>query len=422
MWSKLAGPSSPNLAVNATCTSGQLFGSSAVAYSFGQMLDVRNVVLQKCAWNAAHNKCMDSVGLAHEDARQVAKLRSLITSCETTWFPQTGQHRTVPTGHHGNAVKAVQLSQAAAAAESPDEIAFLIDAFGMTVIGHANLDVLFPLATTVRALFRSESFLDCKQRGGQCRVFLVNGAEQSNSPNGRHHSAVSSYNREMQTLILGRPFERADAIPLRRYARVVVGFLSEAQPVMWPHIYLNHITHRPNQHRLWNDFHATLRAELGLLRAIGSYGVWLRREPSAARDLGARRNLNDGEWATVQAHACASSVDGGARRSRGDSSGGAKAMGALGGSDCWLHELHLHKLAFHEQARAMQGARLIGSFEGSSFVNQLFMPPGGTLLMIDTQKRKRREKASPQSPSCPFPRPAPPSHLTPETSPLKLLP
>ena len=362
------GAGSASNQANATCTSGELFGSAAIAYSYGQVLDVRNVALLPCSWSSEHNRCSSPVHVIHEDASVISMLQAAIKHCDTTWFPQEGQHRTVPTGHTVPVVRAKQAS-GPLATERPDEIVFLIDAFGMNVIGHANLDVLFPLATTVRALFRSETFLDCKVRNVTCHTFVVSGAAAS------QHTAVNAYNREMQALILGRPIERADAILFRRYARVIVGFLSEAQPVMWPNIFLNHIRHRRHQHRLWNDFSSTLRAELGLLRQAGSYGAWLRREPSAARDLGARRHLTTREFATLRSRACVGYSSG---YSVGSSAGSSPE------SECWMREVYLHRMPFLEQARFMQGARLLGSFEGSSFVNQLFMPPGGVLVRTDT--------------------------------------
>lgn len=385
----------------ASCTSGQLFGDAAAAAPFGKVLDLRNVTLSACPWDVKKPVCTQAVEVEHEDERIVDKIKSKLSGCAMTWFPVGGAKTSrLPFGSPIRVVRGNPSSQPPAA--HPDEIVFLIDAFGLKVIGHANLDVLFPVATTARALLQADSELDsydaCRRGNARCRVYILS----SQASQGASSAAVHAYNRGMQTALLGEPFSFGSEIPRRRYARVIVGWLAQAQPVIWPKVLLQHTSHSNVVHRLWAEFQLTLRAQLGLIGtgATQSYGFWHRRTTSHD-DRGVKRSLDADEYRQLRTHACRPAalieeLERQRRSDRGESLGAGHLIGKdleqaweqggdlqeMGG--CWLRGGHLHKLPFHDQARALQGARLYGGFEGSNFVNSLFMPPGGIIFMVDT--------------------------------------
>jgi hypothetical protein len=52
-------------------------------------------------------------------------------------------------------------------------------------------------------------------------------------------------------------------------------------------------------------------------------------------------------------------------------------------SRCWLRSRVMESMSFLEQARCLRHARLLAGFEGSGFVNSMFMPAGGVIVIID---------------------------------------
>eukprot|EP00900_Chrysochromulina_parva_P006991 jgi/Chrpa1/16293/Chrysochromulina_OHIO_Genome00006646-RA len=193
--------------------------------------------------------------------------------------------------------------------------------------------------------------------GARVRTYVLdsNGYESEAmlaTDNGSNRLAVPwHFIHGMQRTILGHELESADKIRPARYRRIGIGFWMGAQSVTvhFPALGLCQLRREAHAELLWREFAATARANLAVADA-------------STADTSASASASAGDIAAAAAaamHSCP-------RANRyGDMSG----------------------LTLQQQANAMRHARLAGSFEGSGFVNMLFMPPGGAVLIFDTAQR-----------------------------------
>lgn len=362
-----------------TCSKGSLFGKDTS--EFGNCVVLRNVTLHPCdplSYSFSRAKgctCQTWLKIVNEDLDTVRSLRRQLGGCNPTWFPQRGDR------HYQLAIgEPVHASQGAhAPMADPSEVVFLIDAFGLGSIYHANVDVLFPLATTARAVLGG-GFDVCVSGKFKCRAYILQGSPPA-AEYWSSGSAAFRYNQAMQRLVLGAPIERVTKIPRAHYARVVVGWLSLAQPVTYPNTYLESMRPaRPMERRLWSEFSQFLRSSLRLSTALdassSAYGVWLRRSADKVRDQGAIRSIGGAHFHTLLAHACSAEP---LRPGVSSTAGGFPTHQRT----CWLTPLGLSRMPFLEQARALRNARLVAGMEGAGFVNQLFMPPNGIMVIVN---------------------------------------
>ena len=388
---------------------------------------IRNATLLPCLWNRTLGRCTGPPIIIHNASHvlkniQMERASTLYTkSCgarprsDNVFWRQRWDQRTLePTFRTGEMLPM---------ADDVD-LVLLVNEWGLTSIGHGVTDNLFPIAMTAHILLGvALQAMAASAVGARVRTYVLdsNGYESEAmlaTDNGSNRLAVPwHFIHGMQRTILGHELESADKIRPARYRRIGIGFWMGAQSVTvhFPALGLYQLRREAHAELLWREFAATARANLAVADAstadtsasasasagdiaaaaaaamhrgprANRYGVWLRRRPGP-HDGGAQRAWTASQYAALRAAACpASGTPAGSRGSLAVPTATTRAAAASAPS-CWLVEQDMSGLTLQQQANAMRHARLAGSFEGSGFVNMLFMPPGGAVLIFDTAQR-----------------------------------
>ena len=116
--------------------------------------------------------------------------------------------------------------------------------------------------------------------------------------------------------------------------------------------------------------------------------LWLRRERMGGADAPPEpRALSDEEVATlarsVETHSSlGGGGDDGGGDGGGDGDGGGGGERGDGAAAVSFVSVAMHSLTLRQQAALVADCSVLGGLEGAAFVNQLFMPTGGSLLLV----------------------------------------
>ena len=110
-----------------------------------------------------------------------------------------------------------------------------------------------------------------------------------------------------------------------------------------------------------------------------AHGVWFRRE-ATHKDRDNERHWSQEAFDALRSTACGDYQQPAAdHEPRGSADSPTQPLPSPAAADgsCWLLARDPGRLSFREQAEMMKDAGMASGFEGSAFVNALFMPPGG---------------------------------------------
>lgn len=330
----------------------------------GAYMHLSNVTLSPCKWleqNAAGKRvmaCTSAPVAEHPDSAVVDAMRVALHDCNNMgWFKASSEG-----GIPDKGIIVRQGTSHVHAHKPPQDTAVLIDSWGTTSLYHAVIDVVFTAAATVHAHYGRHDW--CGARDKQCGLFLLS----------RHAWLPhNSWTVEVSKLMFGGDgIQQADSIVAgTRYNDVLVGSLISAYQVLkYPDVSIHKLRYRPLLRPAWEGFVAAIRARLvhtgvvpshryahGHTRSSGNPlalpGVWIRRDASPDTEKEQRRRLSDDEASLL-----------------------------AGMTKKWMRIERMHTLTFADQARLMSTTRLLTGMEGAGFVNQLFMPPGGTIVIV----------------------------------------
>ena len=321
--------------------------------------------------------------LVHDVESHVQRMRLEMARCRDRFFDES---RTA------SGKRSVQLR--AAGEERPltlasdDDLVILLDAFGMKSIYHSIIDNLFPLATTARLLLGLASYRPLTE--ARTRLYVLN---QATLP-------INEYTSQMQTAMLGLTVQSASEIVPARYSQIAVGTCQSVRPVRQPATGLWQLRHDEGARKLWLDWHHVLRrrvvarppwwqppaidggiGQMSSRSPAAAGAVWLERDPLHANAPGPARQWSEDQLAALLTEACPSTTPSKQQPLWPSSATGAQS------SRCWLTVRSTGRLPFREQALALRDAKLVAGFEGAGFVNAIFMPRGGTMVIIDPLSR-----------------------------------
>ena len=274
------------------------------------------------------------------------------------------------------------------APSSDTDLLILVDEWGIGSIGHATHDNLFPIAATARLLLGvALTSIAASAAGARVRVYVLSSGGLRGT---RASKPVAwGYVGGMQEAILGQRLQPASEIVPARYARIALGSFKGAIPVLPAAIDAYRVRREEHARLLWAEFHHVLRARVFAGAPVAAsaaaaraqpYGVWFRRSSSSSTSgaFAAQRLWSPAHFQVLQDAACNDT----------DAAGAATAgTAARAQGPCWLVAQNPADLSFREQAELMRNAQLASGFEGSAFVNTLFMPAGGLLFEFDTWQR-----------------------------------
>lgn len=427
-----AGPPAPGICVKAY----RVLGLQGCEYLHHLTYLVRNATHLPCAWNRTTAACETPPTIVHDDADVVRSLKRTSTDClgkrhgeADMWFPDTPIQ-----------LRGARFQVGAQLPRADTDLLMLVDVWGFVSVGHATHDNLFPIAVTARMLLGvSLASIALSQPGARVTVGVVSSQSAwTTHPGGPGCLRASCptvawrYLESIWERILGGKFLAAKDVPAGRYDRIALGNFKAATPVRYPFINMHQVRYEAHAQLFWAEFQRTLRMRMGFVeprlqplsdpssplaardepasqpasqpRERRAHGVWFRRERTH-KDTGNERHWSQEAFDALQSTACGEdhqaphaaaasstapltlSYDGSGattvmpqpatpmRAERSPSADGITRPRPDG--SCWLLARDPGRLNFREQAEMMRDAAMASGFEGSAFVNALFMPPGG---------------------------------------------
>ena len=282
----------------------------------------------------------------HPDGDVVEAMKAAAGSCSNLgWFKSMS--------HLNNGVR---IQQGRRAPRVGADVALLIDVWGSKSLYHSVIDTLFTAAVTLHSHFGRRN--PCAHM--RCAVFFVSrhGTKEDETP----------FAMEMYKLLFGGAgVEYASRIQEAVYSTVIVGSVHQAYtPLKWPNVDLKDLRYRSLMRPAWVGVLGALHNQLATNGVVphGRYhqppdmGLWIRRGENHAHDrdadLQARPRSLSEEQAAILRQA----------------------------TSPWMRMERLHELPFARQAELLSRTRLLAGMEGAGFVNQLLMPPGGTVVIV----------------------------------------